>query len=559
MGTKASLPNIPTQSQYFSLITTHLLQLQASHLSNTINLKIALEKRSFKSLSTIRQNIIPAINPKPIYWKDYLLSYFVSQVKNNLYWYEEVINDINSTVFLDEALYLSPMLFNEFESTTKPTCIEDDDDLLSPLISTHNNNNNYALMDNPNFEKEIFVKLRSNSTRYSKRSYLDTNTFYDKTNNNMQSTNMARQYSCAINPVSSDDSSSECSVPSSSSSALPKKARTPLYSNVKDVISLFKRDLQDNEHPIMKVISIFENQLTYVVDTQLTTLDEETKKGNDMLNTYKELYNEIVMHVREFVITAQSALKLFYAPVVDLNCFNEEKDESINVIMSCLFNTGSLYEKVFELLEIIKKNEVIEFNKKLKEFKDISLKGFGIPERFRLNAETEELMYQMKNTSNNDTNNDTQQSKADNMDDNIINDTHNKLNEDKLNIIKDYDDDDTHRSYESVISILNNIKTNPKPFEKLLLLASMGSEIPECVNEFWKQMETHIPQHFLSINSDDLLSIIIYVIVKSQFPEIIIHNEIINSFTTDNTKSSMVGYYFITVQTAIEYINNYNI
>ena len=566
MGTKQSLPHNPIQPQYFSLITTHLLRVEASLLSNPINNQIALEKRSFKSLTTVRQIIKqPTITtastkvkiPKLIYWKDHLLSYFSSQAQNNIFWYEEVINDMNATTFNDEAIYLGPLLFYEYESATKPTCIGNDS--LLPLITTTLNNNNYVLMDNPNLEKEIFVKLRSNSTRYSKLSYLNTNSFYNKHHNSIQLSNVTKKYSGSLYAESSDDSSSECSI---SSSETQKQVHKRLFTKVKDVIaSLFKRDLQDNEHPIMKVISIFENQLTYVIDKQLQTLKDETKKGNNMLDTYKELYNEIVMHVREFVIQTQSALKLFYAPVVDLKCFGDERDESINLIMSCLFNTGSLYEKVFTLLGIIMKNDIIQFDNKLKEFKNISLKGFGVPERFRLNAETEELMQQMKNNNNNevDNDNDIQQNRSGNMDD-IINDNPNDniINEDKLNIIKDYDNDNTHLSYESVITILKHIKTNPKPFEKFLLMASVGSEIPECVNAFWKQMTTHIPQHFLSINSDDLLSIIIYVIVKSQFAEILLHNEIINSFTTENTKSSSVGYYFKTVQTAIEYINKYN-
>ena len=539
MGNKPLQPSNPIQSQYFSLITTHLLQLESSHLSNPMNTQLATEKRSFKLVSSIRQTVIPTITPKPIYWKDYLLSYFISQAKEGLCWYEEVINDMNSAVFVDDAHYLSPLLFREFESATKPNCI--DNDLFSFVFTT-----NYTLVDNPNFEKEIFVKLRSNSTRDGKLSYLNTSTF--KPSRTLQSNDAPKKYGGSLCSLSlSEDSRSEGSAVSASEKQ--KKDHKSLYSNIKDVISLFKRDLQDSAHPIRKVISIFENQLTYVIDETLATLRAEDN-NEDTFDKYKMLYEEIIRHVREFVIKAQSALKLFYAPVVDLNCFSEEKDQSINLIMSCLFNTGSLYEKVCALLEIIMDRDIREFAKKLKDFKHTSLKGFGIPERFRLNDETEELMNQMRNRDQSDANdadNEIQPVKADDI---II--------AEKLSIIQDDYDDNTHNSYESVIAILKNVKTNKKPFEKLLLLASMGSEIPECVNAFWKQMDRHIPQQFLSINSDDLLAIVIYVVVKAQFPEILLHNEIINSFTTDNTKSSMVGYYFITVQTAIEYINNSN-
>ena len=37
-------------------------------------------------------------------------------------------------------------------------------------------------------------------------------------------------------------------------------------------------------------------------------------------------------------------------------------------------------------------------------------------------------------------------------------------------------------------------------------------------------------------------------------PELLIHNKIINEFTTKTTKQSTIGYYLITLEAAIEYI-----
>jgi hypothetical protein len=60
----------------------------------------------------------------------------------------------------------------------------------------------------------------------------------------------------------------------------------------------------------------------------------------------------------------------------------------------------------------------------------------------------------------------------------------------------------------------------------------------------------------LNINADELMNIFIYIIIKSQMPELLIHNKIISEFTTRTTQQSTMGYYFITLEAAIVYIQN---
>ena len=65
-----------------------------------------------------------------------------------------------------------------------------------------------------------------------------------------------------------------------------------------------------------------------------------------------------------------------------------------------------------------------------------------------------------------------------------------------------------------------------------------------------------MPNYYLSINADEFLSLFILVVVRAQFPELIIHEKIIQKFTTKTTKSSTIGYYNVTLNAAIEYIQD---
>ena len=111
-----------------------------------------------------------------------------------------------------------------------------------------------------------------------------------------------------------------------------------------------------------------------------------------------------------------------------------------------------------------------------------------------------------------------------------------------------------NNSYEPAIKLLKTITRYKVPFEKMMLLATISTEITECVNNFWKDFEKVITSSMLNIDADDLMAIFIYLIVKSQLSELLIHTKFIEEFTTGTTKNSMMGYYYTTIKAALSYI-----
>ena len=110
--------------------------------------------------------------------------------------------------------------------------------------------------------------------------------------------------------------------------------------------------------------------------------------------------------------------------------------------------------------------------------------------------------------------------------------------------------------YETAIQLLKQIQKYKTPFEKMMIIASISSEITDCINDFWRDLNNYIKNDLLNLEIDQLMIIFIYIIIKSQIYDISVHCKIIKSFTTCITKASMIGYYYSTVEASVSYLQS---
>ena len=90
----------------------------------------------------------------------------------------------------------------------------------------------------------------------------------------------------------------------------------------------------------------------------------------------------------------------------------------------------------------------------------------------------------------------------------------------------------------------------------MMIFASISSEITDCINDFWKDLNEYIDSNLLNLEIDQLMTIFIYIIIQSQITDISVHCKLIKSFTTCITKASMIGYYYSTVEASVQYISS---
>ena len=90
----------------------------------------------------------------------------------------------------------------------------------------------------------------------------------------------------------------------------------------------------------------------------------------------------------------------------------------------------------------------------------------------------------------------------------------------------------------------------------MMKIASISSTITKNINNFWKGMEKYINPYYLNITADELMIIFLLIIIRSNYPKLLIHEKLIKEFTTRTTKSTTIGYYNTTINAALEYIKD---
>ena len=109
--------------------------------------------------------------------------------------------------------------------------------------------------------------------------------------------------------------------------------------------------------------------------------------------------------------------------------------------------------------------------------------------------------------------------------------------------------------YFSAVNLLKNLKNYKTPFEKIVILASLSDQITESVSTFWNSMMKYIKNSFLFIEADEILTIFVFIVIKSQMPDLFIESKIITNFTTPSTRAFNISYNLTLMEASLETIN----
>ena len=487
------------ENDYLSLSKKKLRLYYREVYKNPYNVNMALEKKYYDKIVSMRTNMLSIQKLKSIDWKVYIINYFERIGKEeNLIWYSELASEVEKEIFFSQKKYTSCAFYKDFELKNKPKNIE-------KLNIYENDDNDYEEMLINNLSKNIFKDDTNDNLTISRININNTN------NDNIRmSINSMINESFNPNELGSD--------------IINVKKR------VKEILKMFKNHISNIDHPINILIHIFGNKISKVIQQKniyFKTLKSDEKQFKENI---KNTCNEMVKHIRNFVIKCQTALKLMYSKSIDLECFYEEKDETINIISKVLFNVDNLYNNLFQLFSILLKDDVIKFAKILKVVQKLTPKDLKIPSKFSLDEETIKLQEEIFTKKKYD------------FDDNT-----------NLNNIKNKN----QISYLTTsIEKIKNLEKIKIPYEKMMKIASISSTITKNINNFWKGMEKYINPYYLNITADELMIIFLLIIIRSNYPKLLIHEKLIKEFTTRTTKSTTIGYYNTTINAALEYIKD---
>jgi len=370
---------------------------------------------------------------------------------------------------------------------------------------------------------------------------------------------------------------------------------------IKEYMDIFRQHLSIKEHPINFVIMEFFNQFIPRIDDVIKLYKTDYK---DKKIYCEEKALDIITQLQEFMVLIQIIIKIFYSRSISYVYFRDEKDEFLNLVSFIIFNNDKIYKKFFELFELMNKENEEILESKYNLLGDLTPEEIGIKPEFCLNQKTNELIEKLKEEtknlpksekdSDNNNNNNDRLTLNINGEEKIINDetdidtvpvkenkekeiqqSTNTINTNssrltvenfkitsdtgKLNIFtndlfKSTVNFESNEPYYEAILYIKKIKDFKVPLQKLIVVASLSNVITGCVNKFWKNMENIIKPEMLSIDSDELMTIFIYIIYKCKIPSIFVHADFINYFTTPTTKATMVGYYYITFRGCLDFL-----
>ena len=251
------------KSEYFSTINQILrYNYDQGFNENRIenNMRICLEKKCFDELYDSEE----IISPYYIYWLDYLYNY-LSIEQNDKEWASEMLTKLDKEPFLTENKYLSHFFFKEFFLNTEPKCIsqskeEELDDNNNDEFGNSNDMDLKISMNNSNMMRNLGGTFLANGNVE-----IDTN-----------SSNQEKENETELKYKS-------------------------FRNKVKKYIYIFRQHIIYKDHPINKVIQIFEEAWVKYVEKQIDFINNFDDKENDNYNI-NLLIDRITYQLQNFVI-----------------------------------------------------------------------------------------------------------------------------------------------------------------------------------------------------------------------------------------------------------------
>ena len=608
---------LKNEQNYFKRVNAILHKRYRANLYSDYNLAVSLEQKSFENNQVIQPKL------EDISWLDYIFRHldFVISKNNKAIWAIELKNALSKEIFLFENKYFSNFFYNEYYISTNQNKLGEKENALNDISTDINNQSIISLNNSVNISTNNGYNELDVTDNFG-GSYLEMNI------ENLDPNDPTFQY---------------------------KMKRK----NVKKYIKILKEHIYNNQqHPINITVNLFVKHFCKYINTNIDNFNKQLK--NQFLNeenfaqNINNFDNEITQSLRKFIIAMHCSLKLFYSTCINFVCFEEEKDDIINLLTSLFFKTGKLYESIYSLYSQSYNNNLKQLQEKFNDLSKVKPKDLGVQIKFCLDEDTLEFQRNIlkekqieKDNDNNKMENMNQSDKKDNQlfqikeneeeekDNDDDNDKNNnnimkelKFNMNNMNILNnideyniDKDDDDyllekinddisidtkldavsgglihlrnTVNSfnnkkylfpkirknlrdtlalndkyireakasgkmpmpYYSAVNLLKNLKNFKTPFEKIVILASLSDQITESVSTFWCSMMKYIKNSLLFIEADEIMAIFVFIVIKSQMPDLFIETKIITNFTTPSTRAFNISYNLTLLEASLETIS----
>ena len=297
---------------------------------------------------------------------------------------------------------------------------------------------------------------------------------------------------------------------------------------IKEYIKIFQTHLQNTDHPIAICINIFLNIFCREIKFHIEQI-KLIKDINERKDHSKLVSEAITEQLVLFIFKLQKCFGYMYSSALAYKFYKKEKEDFITLFTSEFFSHKTLYDLIMELFTLTLENDIQAFTEHLHKLNEVDIQpgDVGVNINFRLDRYTEKAQVDFLLKNNID------------------------LSDEKLIYLNTYHKREGYVAYESSIELLKKIVEYQTPFDKISLLASISTDVIDNVMKACKHLEDSLPKNYLSIDGDELILIFSFIVIKAEMPELLTHLFFIGNFITQDMKSSMIGYYYTTIEASV--------
>ena len=599
---RGSTPSVSfEESAYFSRVNTLFRKYYVDNLYNNQNLKNSLELKSFISNPTQPSNF------DDITWLEYITNYLeITLDKCHYSWCNELLNFIDNQSFVSESKYDSIFFYNDFLLRTIPNTLTDQKDLENDenIIDVEKFENSYKKNIPINMEElDITANLGG--------SYLELNTDDllpdDPTLMYLKRRKLVKKYVRIFKEhvFKNNEHPIMCII-----IAFNKIFCKYINDNLRNFESqLRKSEISGDDYN--KKLKEFEAEITTNLQNFIMHMHCTLKLFYSSVIDYAP-FQEEKDDLMNMLITLFFKTGNLYETIYEL--YNLTFSQQIQDLQDKLINLKNVKPKSLDIpIKFCLDDDTLELQKNiLKQKREEKNKIEGenekknnlpqIPEKHnneldlikegdeeeKEDDEEEEIKNKPKEIKNNDSGYLLEKigllddSKDNNDNDNnpifsglaqfrntvnsfnnkkfMFPKLHNKLR-DTIAIKNDYINEakvvgKLPVPYLSAIKLFTTLKKYKAPFEKIVIIAAISDQITEAATTFWSEMDKYIKKDFLAIEADQIMAIFLFIVIRSQMPEIIIFSKMITNFTTPNTRNFSISYNFTLLEASMEYISS---
>ena len=275
---------------------------------------------------------------------------------------------------------------------------------------------------------------------------------------------------------------------------------------LQEYIKIFMNHLKNNDHPIKICIELFMKVFIKEISYHLNDI-KNIENNEEKINRAKIVTEILIQQACLFLFKIQKCFGYYYSKVLPYKYFNDEKEEFTILFTKEFFSYKKFYNLFYELFKISNSNEINNFKEKINKLNNLKItpNDIKINEKFQLNKITENFIFDYVNKNN-------------------LN-----LNEEKIKFFKNFSKDENYLPYQSTIDLIKNIDSFYTPFDKMNLFHTMGVDVIDNITQIWKPIQDSLKKGFLDIDGDELILIFTFILIKSNFENILININLIEN------------------------------